>query len=90
MALNRPGVVTILQASGLSLSIPMMVWLIPKYGIYGAAISLLASTSARLIFVCCGFRIFLKTSPPNLLPGWNDVRLLLGSVHNILARERIA
>jgi O-antigen/teichoic acid export membrane protein len=76
MALDRPGVVTILQAIGLSLSIPMMILLIPRYGIYGAAISLLTSTVARLIFVYSGFRLFLKTKPPRLLPNGNDLRLL--------------
>jgi O-antigen/teichoic acid export membrane protein len=76
MALDRPGVVTILQAIGLSLSIPMMLLLIPRYGIYGAAISLLASTIARLLFVYAGFWMFLKTTPPRLLPDRRDVRLL--------------
>jgi O-antigen/teichoic acid export membrane protein len=77
MALNRPGIVTILQAVGLSLSVPMMLWLIPRYGIYGAAISLLASTIARFIFVCAGFQIFLKIKPPSLVPSSGDVRTLL-------------
>jgi O-antigen/teichoic acid export membrane protein len=77
MALNRPGIVTILQAIGLSLSIPMMLWLIPRYGIYGAAYSLLASTVARFIFVCAGFRIFLRIKPPSLLPNGRDLRMLL-------------
>jgi O-antigen/teichoic acid export membrane protein len=89
MALNRPGIVTVLQAFGLSLSLPMMLWLIPRYGIYGAAISLLVSTTARLLFVCAGFRIFLKISPPNLLPSRSDIRLLLGAVH-VMMRERAA
>jgi O-antigen/teichoic acid export membrane protein len=77
MALNRPGVVTILQALGLSLSIPMMLWLIPRYGIYGAAVSLLTSTIARFIFVCVGFRVFLRVNPPSLLPNSGDLRTLL-------------
>lgn len=76
MALDRPGVVTILQAIGLSLSIPMMLLLIPRYGIYGAAISLLTSTVARLLFVYAGFLLFLKTQPPRLLPDGNDLRML--------------
>jgi O-antigen/teichoic acid export membrane protein len=76
MALGRPGIVTILQAIGLSLSIPMMLWLIPRYGIYGAAVSLLTSTVARLLFIYVGFRAFLKTSPPPLLPAFHDARLL--------------
>lgn len=78
MALDRPGVVTILQGAGLSLCVPMMLWLIPRYGIYGAAISLLASTVMRLILVCAGFRIFLKSTPPRLLPTSADVKLLIG------------
>ena len=77
MALDRPGVVTILQALGLSLSVPMMLWLIPRYGIYGAATSLLTSTIARFVFVCMGFRVFLKVRPPRLLPTGRDMRTLL-------------
>ncbi len=77
MALNRPGVVTLLQAIGLSLSVPMMLLLIPRYGIYGAAIALLTSTVARLVFVCAGFRLFLKTSPPSLLPVRSDMKRIL-------------
>ncbi len=89
MALNRPGVVTILQGIGLSLSVPMMLWLIPRYGIYGAAISLLVSTCARLLFVCAGFRIFLKVAPPRLFPAWRDIQALFGACL-VLARERVA
>ncbi len=76
MALDRPGVVTVLQAIGLSLSIPLMLVLIPRYGIYGAAVSLLISTIARLLFVFAGFRLFLKVKPPNLLPDSSDLRML--------------
>ena len=83
MALDRPGVVTILQAVGLSLSIPMMLWLIPRFGIYGAAVSLLTSTVARLLFVCVGFRLYLKTKAPRLLPNGSDLQLLLHSVSGL-------
>jgi O-antigen/teichoic acid export membrane protein len=89
MALNRPGVVTVLQGIGLSLSVPMMLWLIPRYGIYGAAVSLLISTCARLLFVCAGFRIFLKADPPRILPAWSDVQTLIGMC-SWLAKERTA
>lgn len=89
MALNRPGVVTVLQGIGLSLSVPMMLWLIPRYGIYGAAISLLVSTSARLLFVCAGFKVFLKIAPPRLLPAWRDIQMLRGAC-SFLLRERAA
>jgi O-antigen/teichoic acid export membrane protein len=80
MALDRPGVVTALQASGLSLSVPLMMLLIPRFGIYGAAVSLLISTTARLLFVYAAFGIFLKTKPPSLIPAVSDVKLLWDSV----------
>jgi O-antigen/teichoic acid export membrane protein len=89
MALGRPGVVTILQAVGLSLSIPLMLLLIPRYGIYGAAVSLLASTTARLIFIYCGYRFALKISPPRLLPRHEDA-LLLWNTAMSLRPERAA
>jgi O-antigen/teichoic acid export membrane protein len=89
MALDRPGVVTVLQAIGLSLSIPLMILLIPRYGIYGAAVSLLISTTARLLFVFCAFRLFLKTRPPNVLPALNDIRLLWSSLMG-MRLERVA
>ena len=86
MALNRPGVVTLLQGVGLSLSVPMMLLLIPRYGMYGAAISLLVSTTVRLLFVFAGFRVFLKTSSPRLLPSLQDIQEFISTVR-LLRRE---
>jgi O-antigen/teichoic acid export membrane protein len=80
MALDRPGVVTVLQALGLSLSVPLMLVLIPRFGIYGAALSLLASTIARLVFVYSAFRLFLKTKPPRVIPAGTDIRMLWNSM----------
>lgn len=80
MALNTPGVVTVLQATGLSLSVPLMLLLIPRWGIYGAAVSLLASTIARFIFVIAAFRVFLKIDPPGLIPNRNDLMLVWNRV----------
>jgi O-antigen/teichoic acid export membrane protein len=82
MALDRPGVVTMLQGIGLSLSIPLMMLLIPRFGIYGAAISLLISTTARLLFVYAAFGFFLKNRPPSLIPTASDVKLLWASMRD--------
>ena len=76
MALNAPGVVTVLQATGLSLSIPFMLLLIPRWGIYGAAVSLLASTIARFLFVVIAFRVFLKTDYRALVRNGGDLKRL--------------
>jgi O-antigen/teichoic acid export membrane protein len=72
MALGRPGIVTLLQATGLSLSVPLMLILMPKWHILGAAVALLTSTVARLIFVFAGFRFFLKAPLPDLMPRLSD------------------
>jgi|GraSoi2013_115cm_1033766.scaffolds.fasta_scaffold17404_1 O-antigen/teichoic acid export membrane protein len=80
MALGRPGLVTILQALGLALSIPTMLWLIPKWGVLGAATALMFSTLARFMFIYVSFRLFLKTRPPDLIPKFEDIRALVDQV----------
>jgi O-antigen/teichoic acid export membrane protein len=82
MALGRPGLVTILQALGLTLSVPAMLWLIPKWGILGAAVALLMSTSARFFLLYVSFVFVLKTKPPNLIPKKEDFRYLLQIVRH--------
>jgi O-antigen/teichoic acid export membrane protein len=86
-AVGRPGVVTILQAIGLALCIPLMLWLIPKWGLAGAAAALLLSTLARFLFIYVSFRIFLRTRMPRLLPELEDFRFILSVVHTRLRRE---
>jgi O-antigen/teichoic acid export membrane protein len=66
MALGRPGIVTLLQSIGLSLTIPFMMFLIPRFGTLGAAYALLMSTSCRFLFVQCSFRLFLDARCPRL------------------------
>ena len=80
MALAKPGTVTVLQGIGLALSIPLMLWLIPKMGVVGAAIALLLSTIARFLFIYFGFPVFLRLQPPRLFPSHEDLK----SVWNIV------
>jgi O-antigen/teichoic acid export membrane protein len=77
MALGRPGMVTIIQSVGLSLSIPMMLVLIPVWGINGAAVALLTSTIARFLFVYFGFRFILKIPLPDLILRVFDIQIIL-------------
>lgn len=67
MALGRPGMVTVFQASGLVLSVPLLVWLIPVYGLVGAGLALLIATTTRLFLVLLSYPLILKVRPPNLL-----------------------
>jgi O-antigen/teichoic acid export membrane protein len=76
MALSRPGVITALQAIGLLLTVPLMIVLVPRYGIEGAAFSLLLSTCARFTFVVGSFSRFLKLPRPGLLPRRADLYLV--------------
>ncbi len=77
MALGRPGLVTILQALGLSCSIPAMLLLIPRYGTTGAAIALLVSTCVRFGAIYAAFPLCLRLPAPRLIPSKQDVSDLL-------------
>jgi O-antigen/teichoic acid export membrane protein len=79
MALGRPGIITALQITGLALTIPLMLVLVPRFGIVGAGLSLLLSTIARLIFVVVSFPLFLRMKVPHLLPKMEDVSFLVSA-----------
>ena len=89
MASGRPGIVTFLQAIGLSLSLPVMYWLVPKWGVFGAAVALLISTTARLILILFAFPIVLKTRFPNLLPRISDFEMVTGTFLNRKMRRTV-
>jgi len=74
LSTGRPFVVTMLQAAGLATVIPLMLVLIPRLGLIGAAVSLLLSTSLRLVAVLACFPLLLQRRVPSLLPGAEDVR----------------
>jgi O-antigen/teichoic acid export membrane protein len=86
MAMGRPGIVTFLQGTGLSLSIPLMLLLIPRWHILGAVVALLTSTIARFIFVVLGFRFFLNAPLPDLMPRMSDVH----EIRTLFRRRRAA
>jgi O-antigen/teichoic acid export membrane protein len=90
MALGRPGVVTALQIAGLLLAVPLMLFLVPRFGILGAGLALLISTTVRLVFVLLSFPFFLKMRVPQFLPKWGDVAFIVESVfkHRILSPKK--
>ncbi len=73
MAAGRPGVVAILQALGLAAYLPLALFLVPAFGLDGAALAWLASTALRLISIFCCFPLVLGIRPPWPFPGWMDV-----------------
>ncbi|MBW4468478.1 MAG: oligosaccharide flippase family protein [Pegethrix bostrychoides GSE-TBD4-15B] len=76
MALGNPGVVTVLQGAGLALSVPLMIWLIPIFGLVGAGLALLASTVVRLLFTLSCYPLLLKVPLPALLITKQDLIFL--------------
>jgi O-antigen/teichoic acid export membrane protein len=80
MAVGRPGFVTALQAVGLTISIPGMLWLIPRWGILGAAIALLISTISRFVLIYISFPLVLKTNAPDLRFKSEDAKSILAII----------
>jgi antigen flippase len=74
MAVGKPGVNAIIQLIGLATTVPAMLFLIPRYGIVGAALALVASTMVRLLSSLACFPIILKVDAPALLVNAGDVR----------------
>lgn len=76
MALGRPGTATLLQGLGLGISVPIMLLLIPVYGLEGIGFALLLSTTVRLFFVLINFPLSLKVNPPSLIVTQEDWHFL--------------
>lgn len=88
MAAGRPAIVTLLQAAGLGTCIPLMLWLIPLYGLLGAAIALLSSTTLRLILVSLAYPALLRAPLPNLVLRKSDVTHLRAALATALRSPR--
>jgi antigen flippase len=76
MALGRPGFVTLLQAIGLAVVLPLMLVLLPRLGLLGAALALLASTLLRLTLILGSFVLILRVPIPSFVPTQDDFQRL--------------
>lgn len=90
MALERPGIIAGLQLTGLLLTIPLMLLLVPRFGILGAGLALLASTCARLSFVVFSFPVFLKLKIPRLVPAYEDLKFAVSAITSWIHQSRSA
>ncbi|MEL6250284.1 MAG: polysaccharide biosynthesis C-terminal domain-containing protein, partial [Cyanobacteria bacterium J06627_15] len=73
MAAERPGVVTLVQASGIGLNAVLALILIPQYGLTGAGIALVSATTMRLLLVLLSYPLVLRVRVPALVMGLDDV-----------------
>jgi O-antigen/teichoic acid export membrane protein len=76
MALNRPGLVTALQSSGLLLSLPLLAIFVPRWGVLGASFALLTAAVVRLGVALASFRFVLGQPAPGLIPRVDELQML--------------
>jgi antigen flippase len=67
MAVGKPGLVTILQIVSLALSVPLLLVLVPRYGLEGVGSALLISATVRFVIVLASFPLILKVRVPRLI-----------------------
>jgi O-antigen/teichoic acid export membrane protein len=67
LALGRPGIMTVVQSLGLATAVPLLLWLIPRYGIAGAGCAILSSTCVRFVAVMACYPMVLKMPLPSLV-----------------------
>jgi O-antigen/teichoic acid export membrane protein len=77
LARDRPGVVSVIQAVTLAISLALLLTLVPRFGALGAAVALLVAGTVRWLLLLGGVRAILKLPLPRLyLNGedWHYVR----------------
>lgn len=86
LALNRPGVITIIQTSSLPV-LALAVWLlVPHWGINGAAVGLLAATVYRALATYLSYQLLFRVSAPRLWPNLQQSRELVRRVREGVPR----
>lgn len=74
LAVNRPGVITVIQATSLPVLAIAMWLLVPWGGINGAALGLLVSTGYRASATYLAYRLLLRVPAPRLWPDGRQSR----------------
>ncbi|HEY0786651.1 MAG TPA: oligosaccharide flippase family protein [Acidobacteriaceae bacterium] len=83
MALGRPGAVTLIQSSGIAFSIPLLLLLIPRFGLVGASSALLIASFLRLLLTLASFPVLLRVGVPRLVPVKQDFVQLHGQLQRL-------
>jgi O-antigen/teichoic acid export membrane protein len=90
MASNRPGTVTLQQVTGLAATLPLLVILIPRFGVMGAGIAVLSSTVLRFAFMVASFPIVFHERVPSLIPGPADAAWLVTRLTQLRRNHSLA
>jgi len=80
MAVARPGAVSLLQGGSIVLAVPLMVALIPRLGLMGAALGLVITSLVRLAATIAIYPRIVGTPAPSILPGRDDLRMIVATL----------
>ena len=73
VALGRPASTTIFQIAGIAISAPMLLFLVPRYGVVGAAIAFVIASSIRLTCAIASYPLLLHHRIPRLVLTSTDI-----------------
>lgn len=80
LASGFPGTVTLLEAVGVSTSIPLLYFLIPRFGLRGAGLALMIATLCRFALVLISFPRKLRSRPPGFVMSRGEFVALVSRV----------
>jgi O-antigen/teichoic acid export membrane protein len=79
LSVGRPGVVTVLQVASFLAGATMIVLLVPRLGIQGAALGLLAGSLVRLVVIAASYPAVLRVTVPRLWLNGADLQRLFAA-----------
>jgi O-antigen/teichoic acid export membrane protein len=80
MALDRPGLDSVIQGIGVGLAAPLILVLTPRYGLEGVGLALLVSAAAQFVLAVLSFPLILKARVPRLWPTQADVAAIAAAI----------
>lgn len=88
MAHNKPGVVSLMQGLSVGLAVPLLLVLVPRYGLEGAGLAVLISTTVRFLFAIVTFPIIFRVRPPGFRPTWADFATIIHQIKGSRGGQR--
>jgi O-antigen/teichoic acid export membrane protein len=76
LATGKPGIVSILRSLELLMLFALLIYVVPHFGLMGAAWAILATACVRFLSILVCYPFVLKKSPPRLYLSRSDIRRL--------------